>query len=376
MKITMAFNKNHIKANVFLLLTLLINTPVFAEEEGEEKEAQGIPEMNAEQRSEMGIVTSLVNTRMLTKEIIAPGEVMVNIYRSSQVTSRIRAQIIKRYARMGDTVKTGQKLLTLSSVDVADAQSQLLVTDREWQRVKKLGRKVVSERRYIEAQVNRQQAYAKALAYGITESQVIELLKQKDASKATGMFNLLSTQNGTVISDQFVVGQVVEPGQLLMEISDESLLWIETQINPEDVTDIKPGTLAHINYAADNWLQAKVIQVHRRINETTRTLPVRIEVDNQKKLLRPGQFVKVALQTTKGDEKIGVPKSAVTLLHNEQVVFMLDGEKIHPQLVETGGVHNDWIEIKNGLKKNDTIVTQGMFLLKSLLLKSQIGDAD
>jgi len=376
MKIMMAFNKNHIKANVLLLLMLLINMPVFAEEAGEEKEVQGIPKMNAEQRSEMGIVTSLVNTQMLTKEIIAPGEVMVNIYRSSQVTSRIRSQIIKRYARMGDTVKTGQKLLTLSSVDVADAQSQLLVTDREWQRVKKLGRKVVSERRYIEAQVNRQQAYAKALAYGITESQVIELLKQKDASKATGMFNLLSTQNGTVISDQFVVGQVVEPGQLLMEISDESLLWIEAQINPEDVTDIKPGTLAHINYAADNWLQAKVIQVHRRINETTRTLPVRIEIDNQKKLLRPGQFVKVALQTTTGDEVIGVPKSAVTLLHNEQVVFMLDGEKIHPQLVETGGVHNDWIEIKNGLKKNDTIVTQGMFLLKSLLLKSQIGDAD
>jgi len=277
---------------------------------------------------------------------------------------------------MGDAVKTGQKLLTLSSVDVADAQSQLLVTDREWKRVKKLGRKVVSERRYIEAQVNRQQAYAKALAYGITESQIIELLKRKDASKATGMFNLLSTQNGTVISDQFVAGQVVEPGQLLMEISDESLLWIETQINPDNVTDIKPGTLAHINYAADNWLTAKVIQVHRRIDETTRTLPVRIEVDNQKKLLRPGQFVKVALQTTKGNEVIAVLKTAVTLLHNEEVVFMLDGQKIHPQLVETGGVHNDWIEIKNGLKKNDVIVTQGMFLLKSLLLKSQIGDAD
>jgi len=367
-------NKFRITMPFLLWLFIFINTPVFAEEDAEE--AQGIPEMTAQQRSEMGVITSPVKSRMLTKEIIAPGEVTVNIYRSSQVTSRIRAQIIKRYARMGDAVKTGQKLLTLSSVDVADAQSQLLVTDREWKRVKKLGRKVVSERRYIEAQVNRQQAYAKALAYGITESQIIELLKRKDASKATGMFNLLSTQNGTVISDQFVAGQVVEPGQLLMEISDESLLWIETQINPDNVTDIKPGTLAHINYAADNWLTAKVIQVHRRIDETTRTLPVRIEVDNQKKLLRPGQFVKVALQTTKGNEVIAVLKTAVTLLHNEEVVFMLDGQKIHPQLVETGGVHNDWIEIKNGLKKNDVIVTQGMFLLKSLLLKSQIGDAD
>ncbi|VAW92991.1 Probable Co/Zn/Cd efflux system membrane fusion protein [hydrothermal vent metagenome] len=367
-------NKHRIASSLFLLLSMLVNSAAFAEE-GEE-EAQGIPEMTADQRSEMGIVTSLVSSRLLTKEIIAPGEVTVNIYRSSQVTSRIRSQIIKRYARMGDTVKTGQKLLTLSSVDMADAQSRLLITDREWQRVKKLGRKVVSERRYIEAQVNRQQAYAKALAYGVTKSQITELLKQKDASKATGMFSLLSTQNGTVISDQFVSGQVVDPGQLLMEINDESLLWVETQINPEDVINIKPGTRARINYTEDNWLPAKVIQVHRRIDETTRTLPVRIEVDNQQNLIRPGQFVKVALQISAGNEVIAVPKSSVTLLQGEQVVFMLDGEELYPQLVETGGIRNDWIEIKNGLKKDDKVVTQGMFLLKSLLLKSQIGDAD
>jgi len=368
-------NKYRTKASFLFLFLMLVSNFVFAEEEGEE-EAQGIPEMTAEQRREMGIVTSLVNSKMLSKEIIAPGEVTVNIYRSSQVTSRIPAQIIKRYARMGDTVKAGQKLLTLSSVDMADAQSQLLVTDREWQRVKKLGRKVVSERRYIEAQVNRQQAYAKALAYGITESQITELLKQKNASKATGMFNLLSTQNGTVISDKFVSGQVIDPGLLLMEITDESLLWVETQINPEDAINIKPGTQARINYAGDNWLPAKVIQVHRRIDESTRTLPVRIEIDNEKELLRPGQFVKVALQTATENEVIAIPTSAVTLLHGDQVVFLLTDEELHPQLVETGGVRNNWIEIKNGLKKNDKVVTQGMFLLKSLLLKSQIGDAD
>jgi membrane fusion protein, heavy metal efflux system len=361
--------------SLLLLLSILVSSSTFAEEESEEK-VQGIPQMTGQQRSEMGIVTSLVSSRLLAKEIIAPGEVRVNIYRSSQVTSRIRSQIIKRYARMGDSVKAGQKLLTLSSVEMADAQSQLLVTDREWQRVKKLGRKVVSERRYIEAQVNRQQAYAKALAYGITESQITELLKQKDASKATGMFNLLSTQNGTVISDQFVVGQVVEPGELLMEISDESVLWVETQIDPEDVINIKLGTVAHINSSVDNWLSGKITQVHRRIDETTRTLPVRIEVNNQQNLLRPGQFVKVALQTATDNEVIAIPKSAVTLLHSEQVVFMLDGEKLYAQLVETGDVHNHWVEIKNGLKKGDEIVTEGMFLLKSLLLKSQIGDAD
>ncbi len=360
----------------FLLFTfLLLQTAVYAEEEGEEA-AQGIPEMNAEQRQQMGIETSVVKQRLLSKEIIAPGEVSVNMYRSAQVSSRIQAQIIKRYARMGDKVVSGQKLLTLSSVEMASAQSQLLVSDREWQRVKKLGRKVVSERRYIETQVNRQQAYAKVLAYGMTDTQIAELLKQKDASSATGTFSLLSTQDGTVISDQFVLGQIVEPGQLLMEVSDESRLWIKTQINPEYVAQVQPGTRARINIINDNWLPGNVVQVYRRIDETTRTLPVRIDVNNQQELLRPGQFVKVAIETNSQQQVIAVPKSSVTLLHGEETVFLVDGNDIHPQLVETGEHRNNWIEIKNGLKQGDKIVTKGMFLLKSLLLKSQIGDAD
>ncbi len=356
-----------------LLLFLFANSPVFASEE-HAGEAEGIPKMTVEQRQSMGILTSLVSRRKLAEEIIAPGEARVNTYRSSQVTSRISAQIIKRYARLGDKIKTGQKLLTLSSVSMAEAQSQLLVADREWQRVKKLGRKVVSERRYIEAQVNRQQAYAKALAYGITETQVKALLKQKDASKATGMFDLLSTQDGTVISDQFVLGQVVEPGQVLMEITDESQIWVETQINPEDIVHINTGTQAHINIRLDQWLSGHVVQIHRRIDETTRTLPIRVEVNNDQGLLRPGQFVKVALQISADTEVIAVPKSAVTLLHGDQVVFILEGDKLHPQLVQTGKGRNDWVEIKNGLKQGDEIAIQGMFLLKSLLLKSQIGD--
>jgi len=361
--------------NRILILFLLSSSLVYAEKENE-GEAQGIPKMNAEQRESMGIVTTPVGSRMLTDEIIAPGEVTINAYRSSQVTSRISSQVIRRHARMGDAVKTGQKLVTLSSVDMAESQGELLVADREWLRVKKLGRKVVSDQRYIEAQVKRQQAYANVLAYGMTESQINTLLKQDDASKATGAFELLSPQDGTVISDSFVLGQVVDPGQLLMEISDESLLWVEAQINPEEVIDIKPGTSTRIHADGDKWLNGQVVQIHRRIDETTRTLAVRIEVNNDLGLLRPGQFVKTALQTSAGSEVIAVPRESVTLLHGERVVFRLEGNELSPQLVETGAARGDWIEIKAGLKPGNEVVTQGMFLLKSLLLKSQIGDTD
>ncbi len=358
-----------------LILLLLGGSPVSANAEEEHgAEQQGIPQMTAEQRRAMGIVTAPVSRRRLSDELVAPGEVTINAYRTSLIASRIAAQVVERHARMGDQVKKGQRLLRLSSVAMAEAQGQLLIADREWRRVKKLGRKVVSERRYTNTRVKRQEAYARVLAFGMTESQINALLQQNDASKATGAFDLFSPRDGTVISDPFLHGQVVEPGQLLMEISDETLLWVKTQIPPSDVTHIKAGTTARVSIDGERWLNGRVVQIHRRIDETTRTLPVRIEVDNSEGLLRPGQFVRVALQTVAGEETIAVPREAVTLLHGDQVVFKLEGDELHPQLVETGKVRGGWMEITAGLEPGDEIVTNGMFLLKSLLLKSQIGE--
>ena len=358
----------------FILFFIFTSSTIFAEEDNEE--VIDIKNITSEQRQSMGIITSAVNRVHLEDSIVAPGEVTMNAYQSSQVSTRISAQIFKRHTRMGDRVSIRQKLLTLSSVEMAEAQGELFVADREWQRVKKLGHQVVSEQRYIKAQVNRQQAYAKVLAYGMTDKQANNLLKKRDASKATGTFDLLSPQKGTIVSDSFVIGQVIEPGQLLMEISDETSVWVETKIRPEDVIRIKPDTVAIIYVTPNKVLKGKVIQIHRRLNETTRTLSIRIEVDNKHGLLHPGQFVKTALQTSMGTEVIAVPNSSVTLLHGEKVVFKLVEDGLQPQLVETGAVRSDWVEIKEGLQQGDNIVTKGMFLLKSLLLKSQIGDAD
>ncbi len=364
--------------NGFTLLTILLitmlHTSVYAEEEDEE--SIDITELTQEQRQELGIEVSTVKKEQLVSQLIAPGEVRINIYHSSQISTRISAQILKRYVKMGDKVNTGQPLVNLSSVQMADAQGDLFIADREWQRVKKLGRKVVSEQRYITAQVTRQQAYAKVLAYGMTESQVNTLLKSNNASNATGNFDLLSIQNGIVISDNFVPGQVVQPGEVLMEISDESRLWVQTRINPEDVARVKTGTLADIFITDKTILKGRVIQKHHKINEATRTLPVRIEVDNTQGLLHPGQFVKTALQVSTGKQVVAVPVSSVVLLQGNQVVFQLKNNRLDVQFVETGEVRDNWVEIKSGLKAGDQIVTKGMFLLKSFMLKSQIGDSD
>ncbi|HEB57454.1 MAG TPA: efflux RND transporter periplasmic adaptor subunit [Gammaproteobacteria bacterium] len=341
-----------------------------------DEHADGLLKMDAATRQAQGIRTARVKRHALSDLVRAPGEVSINIYRSAQVTPRISAQVIKRHAVLGDEVTKGQRLVTLSSVDMADAQGALLVSDREWRRVKKLGRKVVSERRYVAAQVARQQAYARVLAYGMNKTQIIALLKQMDASRATGAFDLFSPQAGTIIDDNFIVGELAEPGRLLFEISDESLLWVEAQLSPEDAVRIKRGVSASVSVDGKTWIKGRVIQRHHKLNETTRTQSIRIEVANVGDMLHPGQFVQTVVQTGDAAPVVAVEQTAVILMQGSPTVFKVEGDELLPMPVETGRTRSGFTEIRAGLAVGDEVVIKGAFLLKSLALKSQIGDSD
>jgi len=360
---------------IWLMVSFSVySSAAIAEEEahGDEDHAENAIVMDAAARRNAGVETAAVIRTSLRNEVRAPGEVRANAYATSNVTPRIQVQIVRRHAKLGDRVTNGARLVTLSSVEMAQAQGELLVADREWRRVEKLGPKAVSERRYVEAQVMRQQAEGKVLAFGLTPEQVTALLKQSDASKATGAFDLLAAQDGTVISDDFIVGEVVEPGRMLFEIIDESVLWVEAQFAVDDGTAIAIDSPASIR-ASEVWLPGRVVQIHHRIDETTRTFPVRIEVPNPTHALHPGQFVEVRVQLGIGDPVIAVPQSAVVLMQGSFTVFTQEGDELHAQPIEVGRTQDGWTEIIAGLTEDVEVVVSGVYVLKSIMLKDQTG---
>jgi cobalt-zinc-cadmium efflux system membrane fusion protein len=349
--------------------------PDHAEEESHAEEEESGLALSAEEREKAGIVTAAVEPRPLRETIRVPGEVTINAYRSSKVTPRIAAQIVARHVTLGDAVKSGQPLVTLSSVDVAEAQGALLVAEQEWQRVQSLGRQVVSEARYVEAEVSHQKAHARLLAYGMGEAEIEKLKKNADATRATGTFDLVAPQDGRVIFDEFVLGDFVEPGRVLFELSDESVLWVEASLQPENAAQIQQGASVGILHNGMR-LSGRVLQLHHRLNETTRRRSVRIAVDNTDDLLHPGEFVDVEVPVGDGERVLAVPMDAVVLINGEQSVFRLEDGAFKPVPVEIGQARGKWLPLTRGLEPGDVIVMEGGFHLKSLLLKSQIGDND
>lgn len=361
---------------VALCLLLVLSSSQLRAEENEEGEGNPLL-LSADQREDAGIVVASVEERALDETLRVPAEVRTNAYRSARVTPRMQAQVVERHVQLGDHVKAGQPLVTLSSVAMAGAQGALIVADREWRRVQSLGRQTIGEARYVETQIARQQAFAKVLAFGMQEQQVEELLKSGNVVNAIGDFDLLSPLSGTVLNDEFVSGELIEPGRILFEISDESVLWVEARITSGMLSSIKPGTAARISVNGEDWFDGTVVQLQHRLNEITRTQGVRIAVDNPDDQLHPGQFAEAEIVTGSGVRRLAVPTESVTMLMGSTTVFKLEANgEFHPEAVETGAVVGDWVVIRNGLKPGDKIAVTGIFHLKSLLLKSSIGDDD
>ncbi len=349
-----------------------------------------------EQIQKAGIKTIQVEKQSLNSKINALGEVKLNQYKTIKVSPTITTRVETRYVRLGDYVEKNDLLAllhTISTTDIsanvlatadlaassadlaaaiAEARGELAAATATWNRIRSLGRDAVSGKRYTEAKISKQKAEAKLRAYGESQSQVKKLLESGSKS-VQKHFELRAEQAGMIIQDDFVLGQIVTPEDVLFVISDMDHLWVEANIKPEEAAEIDKGSPATIQIGNDS-LQGEVINIGRILDEKTRTLPVRIEVKNSGASLYPGQFVKTSIVSLDSKTKrtaLTVPAEAV--LRGPDGDWMLFVETapgwFEPQEIEIVENMGDTLVIE-GIKSGTSIVSKGAFTLQSELAKS------
>jgi len=327
-------------------------------------------DLSAAQMKSAGIETTVVKSRSLAEQISAPGEVVVNAYLSTKITPRIAAQVVARHVRLGDHVKRDAPLVTLSSVEMAEAQGILLEAAAELRRVEKLGREIVSDKRFIAAQVAYQQAFAKVRAYGMTEKQIEAMVKTGDAAKATGEFELLAFQEGTIMSDEFTVGELIEPGHVLFQVTDESSLRVKARLTPAKAAGVAVGSQAKIKSGKD-WLPGKVVRADHTVDEATRTLAIHIDVANAGHQLHAGQFVEALIEGKQKVRGIALPLAAVMRSPDGdwQVFVEAAPGRFEPKEVKVVRTIGDQMVIE-GIAEGSSVVTKGAFFVQSEIAKS------
>lgn len=336
------------------------------EDKGHTESEEGIT-LSPEKMSIANITVESILPKVHFNTVYAPGEVKVNGYKSYVVSPRTESVVLSRHATLGEHVEIGQKLVTLFSESMVQAQADYLIASTEWQRVKKLGNKTVSESRLLQAETEFSAAYGKLLALGLTDK-AIKNISNKDLS-LFGQYSLVAEREGVVLQDDFLQGQRVNAGDTIMLLANERELWVEAKVAPSKKLNLSINSPAIVNLGGQDY-EAKVIQEAHTIDPITRTRIVRLSVTNKDDNLHSGMFVKVNFQFKTDTQVMAVPEEALIRgADGDWTVFVEDhpGE-FNAIEVELGQTFGDYREII-GLNSGSRVVTKGAFFVASEIAK-------
>ncbi|MCL1143472.1 efflux RND transporter periplasmic adaptor subunit [Shewanella gaetbuli] len=332
----------------------------------EDEHQQGIT-LSPEKIALADIQIRAIQPEIQFSTVYAPAEVLVNGYSSYVVSPRTESVIISRHAALGEHVKKGQKLVTLFSEEMVQAQADYLIASTEWQRVKTLGNRIVSDSDSVQAKTAFKAAFGKLIAYGVTQAEINNISNNDVTS--FGEYTLIAQRDGVVLQDDFIQGQRVDAGEAVMLLANEQQLWVEAKISPYKQLELTANAPAIVELDGQTY-QASVIQESHTIDPVTRTRIIRLLVNNSDDSLHPGMFVKVHFQFATATKVIAVPEQAlIRSPDGDWMVFVEDhpGE-FQAVEVELGRALGSNREIL-GLANNTRVVTKGAFFVASEIAK-------
>ncbi len=330
------------------------------------------------------IKTALVEKRMLSQTIVAPGGVALDLGKMAKVSSRLEGQVEELFVHLGNHVKKGDPLLAIGSLKLDELVEEFLVSkvqvdlrQANFERTTKLHKEqIVSERRlmedqaqYFEAQAINQHVTEKLQNMGLLKKDLDELLHSHSME---GHRYIIKAPLAGVISEQTVVlGQGVRTGDHLFEVVNTRQVWVFANLPIEQAQRFKEGDRGTILAKGRMPIEASLAYISPVADKATLTIQLRFDVDNRQGFLKPHEYVEVRLEEG-GAPILAIPVTAPTLIEGTQGVFVKDGNDYAFLPVTFGQESDGWLAVTEGLSSGDEVVVEGVFDLKNAMLKHSI----
>jgi RND family efflux transporter MFP subunit len=337
-----------------------------------------------------GIKTAEVRSQAATGTITVPATVMSNAYRDTRVNALVGGIVRQVSAELGMAVERGQPLAVIFSAELADAQMKYLsmramlqAEQQKLQRTQKLVDLGAASRQELEEvtathaarETELAAARQRLLLLGLSPASAAKL---ESASQVVSDVAVPSPADGTVISRAANPGQVVGAGHELFVVTDLSSVWVIGDLYEKDFPAVRVGTGATVAIpsAPNAPLRGRVAYIDPRVEPSTRTAKVRVEVPNRTGDLRLGMFVTVGFEAGAAQRRTVVPRAAVQAVGPRTVVYVPvegeDGTFVERQ-VKLGEGGGDLIQVLDGLKPGEKVVTEGSFFLRAEATKVRSG---
>ena len=198
-----------------------------------------------------------------------------------------------------------------------------------------------------------------------------------DSPELLRPLELKAPLDGTVTERQGTVGEMLDNAKEFYTVSDVTTVWCIADLNEKDIADVgvgEPATVRVLAYPEETF-PGKITLVGGAVDEKTRRIDVRIEVENTHDHLKPGMFANVTIVTGSANNILAVPEESLQRMDEQDVVFIAaEHNRFLKRVVKLGRTESGQTEILNGLNDGERVVTRGNILLKSELLKSELGE--
>lgn len=234
-----------------------------------------------------------------------------------------------------------------------------------------------AELKLKEAETASDVARTKLLLFGLSAKQVDGLDPIAEGAAAAHLV-VTAPFAGVVVEKHAVRSERVEPKDQLFLLADLSRVWVQADLYEADLPlarGLKDRPVVFRSAVAGVAERtATVVYAGDLIDRASRSLTLTAEADNADRALKPGLFVEVGLDTGDRTQAMQVPAPAVLRHENRPFVFVQAADDRFRQVfVELGRTGEGLVEVTAGLKAGDRVVTRGGFVLKSELLKDQMG---
>jgi membrane fusion protein, heavy metal efflux system len=308
--------------------------------------------------------------QLIQSQLLAPASVESDPARLAKISPPLSGRVEKLLVHLGDRVAKGQPLLILNAPDLAQAQadfvkaqSGLAQSQKTYARQKDLNEHGIGAQRELEqAETDRTVAQSEL---GRARKRLEQLGVSVDAP--AGPLVVRSPITGRVVDLAVTGGEFKnDPNAVLMTVADLSTVWLTASVQEKDVRRVKVGDEATAVFSAypDEHFVGKVFSVADLLDLDTRSVKVRVAMDNPDGRFKPGMFATVRFAGT-STARVVVPTTALVLRGDESFAFVEVGNWVfEPRRVATGQQQGSVTVITEGLDAGTMVVTSEALVLQ------------
>jgi len=323
----------------------------------------GALRVSPEKQQTIGVRVARVETSSVNRTIRTVGRVAADENRVYRLVATVDGIVrVLHPNAAGSFVRQDQVLLTYYSSDFLGAQQAYFYALNTLDRI--TGDKSEPTEQTILTNAQLRSAVDALRDLGMSDVQIRDLGK---ARRLVRDIELRAPVSGYVLSRSVFPKERLERGAELYRVADLSRLWVFADLFESDAQYVRAGTAALVSFPFRQGvpIRARISNVLPQLDPTTRTLKVRLDIDNRDMSLRPDMFVDVEIAATL-PAAVTVPSDAVVDSGLRKLVFVDRGSGyFEPRRVETGWRSDDRVEIVKGLMPGERIVVSGNFLLDS-----------